>query len=102
MLFFFLAWPVGNMTFAIDAHDFAGIIDHGQRAIMMLPVTLEEAGRDIDVKLGRQYLHGQPCGMDSHRTRLSEDRFFLRLAEELPLEQFGRKADVSDPAGRRP
>src|SRR3546814_3878817 len=36
IVFFFIAWPVGNMTFAIDAHDFAGIIDHGQRGIMML------------------------------------------------------------------
>src|SRR3546814_9703348 len=62
IVIFFIAWPVGNMTFAIDAHDFAGIIDHGQRVIMMLPVTLEEAGRDIDVELGRQSLHGQQIG----------------------------------------
>src|SRR3546814_3834069 len=79
IVFFFIAWPVGNMTFAIDAHDFAGIIDHGQRVIMMLPVTLEEAGRDIDVELGRQSLHGQHSGLLSPRTRLQIGRAHVEL-----------------------
>ena len=51
------------MALAVDAHHRAFIVDHRQAVIMVRPVRLEEAGRDVDAELGRQLPHRQHGGM---------------------------------------
>ena len=61
IIFFLIARPVGDMALAIDAHDLALVVDHGERIIIMLAIALEKAGRDIDAQILGQlahFLHG--------------------------------------------
>ena len=67
---------------------------------MMMPVGLEEAGRDIDLELGRELLHRQHRGMLRRRQRPGEVALVLGAAEVMPLEQLGRQDQLRAAAMR--
>ena len=57
----------------------------------MMPVALEEAGRDRDLQLGGQRLHRPDRGMVLRRAGQREQRLVFDLAEIGAGEQLGRK-----------
>jgi hypothetical protein len=57
----------------------------------MVAVALEEAGRDRDLQLRRQRLHGDDRGMLQRRPGQREQRLVLDLAEIGAGKQLGRQ-----------
>ena len=56
-------------------------IDHRQRVVIVMPVALEEAGRDRDLELRGERLHRDDRGMLGGRPGEREQRLVLHLAE---------------------
>ena len=98
--FLLISRPVRNMALAIDTRDVAVRPDHRQRVVMMRPVRLEEAGRDMHLQFGRQRLHRQHRLVLAHGLGVGEQPLVLDAAEIFALEQFGRQDHLRPPARR--
>lgn len=89
IIFLFIARPIGDVAFAIGAHDRAIGADHCERVVIMRPILLEEAGRDRNFELRGERLHRLDAGMVGGRVGASEQRLFFDLAEIGAFKQFG-------------
>ena len=105
-----IARAVGDVALAVDAHHRALVVDHGEAVIMMRPVRLEEAGRDVDFELGGELAHRQHGGMASRpaarwrtgpRPRSGRNRGLRTIRAAAPPWRPGRgladqRRDVAD------
>ena len=67
--FLLIARSVRDMTLAVDPHDRAAVIDHGERVVMVRPIALEKAGWDVDFLPPRHFPHRLDRRMGLYRLR---------------------------------
>src|SRR5438270_11947270 len=98
--FLLIPRAIGDMALAVDAGDLAFGADHREAVVEMRSVGLEEAGRDPDLQLLRQFLHREHRRMFRRGARIGEQALVLDPAEIGTLEQLGRKHDLGALARR--
>ena len=100
IVLFLVARPVGDVAFAIEAHQRAVGVDHHQAVEIVRPLALEDRDRNDHAQFGGQRRQGGDAGMLAPGIGVGEPAFFLADAEIGPLEQL-RRQDHLRAEGRR-